>query len=39
MIYIIDGCDPNNSNWMRYVSENIKIIIDIFLFYLDQLYV
>ncbi|CAF3149842.1 unnamed protein product [Rotaria sp. Silwood2] len=20
MIYIIDGCDPNNSNWMRYIN-------------------
>lgn len=33
MIYIIDGCDPNNSNWMRYVSFyilQISFIINVF---------
>jgi hypothetical protein len=35
MIYIIDGCDPNNSNWMRYVSESTESIIGIRCFFVD----
>jgi len=40
MIYIIDGCDPNHSNWMRYVTEkNWKREIFVICFVLDKLYV